>query len=190
MKNYFVIISIMIIFLVPLNVSVLADETTITSTEIQMPTDESYSKVSAVIRNSNGELVGIINYTVPISSESANRFAEPELHAKTLPQIPAFPVLEMVKIDGKQHQKSLPIRTEQILDADNCDDGTKPHLKNGIFERNGVCYFYLSMISASFGYTIENNDNLIHSFVGPHHGFILEYEDSIKILWTIFVPTD
>ena len=51
----------MIIFLVPLNVSVLADETTITSTEIQMPTDESYSKVSAVIRNSNGELVGIIN---------------------------------------------------------------------------------------------------------------------------------
>ena len=190
MKNYFVIISIMIIFLVPLNVSVLADETTITSTEIQMPTDESYSKVSAVIRNSNGELVGIINYTVPISSESANRFAEPELHAKTLPQIPAFPVLEMVKIDGKQHQKSLPIRTEQILDADNCDDGTKLHLKNGIFERNGVCYFYSSAVYASFGYLIQNNDNLIHTFSGPHHGYILEYGDSVKILWTIFVPTD
>ena len=46
------------------------------------------------------------------------------------------------------------------------------------------------MISASFGYTIENNDNLIHSFVGPHHGFILEYGDSIKVLWTIFVPAD
>jgi len=180
----------LIIFLVPLNVSVLADETTVTSTEIQMPTDESYSKLSFVIRNSNGELVGIINSTTPIVSESANRLTEPELHTKMLPNVPAFPVIEMVKIDGKQHQKSLPVRTEQILDADNCDDGTKSHLKNGIFERNGVCYFYSSTVHASFGYLIQNNDNLIHTFAGPHHGFILEYGDSVKTLWTIFVPTD
>ena len=183
MKNYFVIISIMIIFLIPLNASALTDEALqewvaeisgmeLTSIEYE---NQPHASAYVTLRNSNAELVGVIHIT------ASQYLDHPIFYAYLNEQ----PVVENVTIEGTQYEMSV-IPVVFNIHPTFCFD------QAGMGQGNihDLCFFYTftSQLDASF--EVKNQKHRITAFSGLHHGFLTAADDRINMIWTALIPTN
>ena len=189
MKNYFVIISVMIILLVPLNANALTVETfeqwmsEIDVGGMTLIKDKNQPQASAyiTIRNSNGDLVGV-NYV------TATEYLEHPLFYHLLNE---RNVSKNVTLEGTQYQMLDLVTTSESIDAD-CNNAAQRITGYGTI--NDVCFFYSfgSDFSAILGVIDPENVTAdgynISLFHGLHHGFIVEEGDTINMVWTILMP--
>ena len=183
MKNHFVVISIMIIFLIPLNVSALTDETLqewlmeALGSELVNIEYENQPHASAYVtlRNSSGELVGVTHVT-------ASQYLEHPIFYAFLNE---QPVVENVTIEGMQYEMKV-IPVEFNVNPAFCFD------QKGVGQGNihDLCFFYTftSQLDASF--EVKNQKHRITAFSGLHHGFLTDGGDRIDMNWTALVPTN
>ena len=201
MKNYLVIISISIIFLVPTQVPTLSgtfddEEQFDKSTDygyipIEWQQDEGLPYVSSylTVRNSNDVLVGALHFTTPISKENI-------VFSPTF----VIPVRENLIIEEvcnrstgacvpTQFQVSKPSQTKDFIDIDcnNMDNHTKIPGYGDIYD---TCFFY----TFGTGYTpLLTNPETGEStrltlWSSLHHGYISEDGDTVNIDWTVIFP--
>ena len=189
MKNYFVVISVMIILLVPLNANALTVETfeqlmsEIDVGGMTLIKDKNQPHASAyiTIRNSNGDLVGV-NYV------TATEYLEHPLFYHLLNE---RNVSKNVTLEGTQYQMLDLVTTSEFIDAD-CNNAAQRITGYGTI--NDVCFFYSfgSELSAHLGAIDPENmivdDYNVSLFHGLHHGFIVEEGDTISMVWTTLIP--
>ena len=189
MKNYFVVISVMIILLVPLNANALTVETfeqlmsEIDVGGMTLIKDKNQPHASAyiTIRNSNGDLVGV-NYV------TATEYLEHPLFYHLLNE---RNVSKNVTLEGTQYQMLDLVTTSEFIDAD-CNNAAQRITGYGTI--NDVCFFYSfgSDFSARLGVIDPENVAVdgynVSLFHGLHHGFIVEEGDTINMVWTILIP--
>ena len=189
MKNYFVVISVMIILLVPLNANALTVETfeqlmsEIDVGGMTLIKDKNQPHASAyiTIRNSNGDLVGV-NYV------TATEYLEHPLFYHLLNE---RNVSKNVTLEGTQYQMLDLVTTSESIDAD-CNNAAQRITGYGTI--NDVCFFYSfgSDFSARLGVIDPENVAVdgynLSLFHGLHHGFIVEEGDTISMVWTILIP--
>ena len=189
MKNYFVVIFVMIILLVPLNANALTVETLeqlmseIDVGGMTLIKDKNQPHASAyiTIRNSNGDLVGV-NYV------TATEYLEHPLFYHLLNE---RNVSKNVTLEGTQYQMLDLVTTSEFIDAD-CNNAAQRITGYGTI--NDVCFFYSfgSDFSASLGVIDPENMAVdgynVSLFHGLNHGFIVEEGDIINMVWTILIP--
>ena len=198
MKNYLVIISISIIFLVPTQVPTLSgtfddEEQFDKSTNygyipIEWQPDEGLPYVSSylTVRNSNDELVGALHFTTPLSK--GNMVFNPAF---------VIPVRENLIIEEvcnrstgacvpTQFQVSKPSQTKDFIDIDcnNMDNRSKILGYGNIYD---TCFFYTFrtgftplLTNAETGESIS-----VTLWNSLHHGYIAEDGDSVTTDWTV-----
>ncbi len=189
MKNYFVIISVMIILLVPLNANALTVETLeqwmseIDVGGMTLIKDKNQPQATAyiTIRNSNGDLVGV-------SYVAATEYLEHPLFYHLLNE---RNVSKNVTFEGTQYQMLDLVTTSEFIDAD-CNNAAQRITGYGTI--NDVCFFYSfgSDFSALLGVMDPENMAVdgynVSLFHGLHHGFIVEEGDTINMVWTTLIP--
>ena len=189
MKNYFVVISVMIILLVPLNANALPVETfeqwmsEIDVSGMTLIKDKNQPQATAyiTIRNSNGDLVGV-NYV------TATEYLEHPLFYHLLNE---RNVSKNVTFEGTQYQMLDLVTTSEFIDAD-CNNAAQRITGYGTI--NDVCFFYSfgSDFSALLGVMDPENMAVdgynVSLFHGLHHGFIVEEGDTISMVWTTLIP--
>ena len=189
MRNYFVIISVMIILLVPLNANALTVETLeqwmseIDVGGMTLIKDKNQPHASAyiTIRNSNGDLVGV-NYV------TATEYLEHPLFYHLLNE---RNVSKNVTLEGTQYQMLDLVTTSEFIDGD-CNNAAQRITGYGTI--NDVCFFYSfgSDFSARLGVIDPENMTVdgysVSLFHGLHHGFIVEEGDTISMVWTTLIP--
>ena len=181
MKNYFVVISLMIIFLMPLNVSALTDETLqewlmeTSGSELVKIEYENQPHASAYItlRNSNGELVGVSHVT-------ASQYLEHPIFYAFLNE---QPVIQNVTIEGTQYEMKV-IPAEFNIHPAFCFD------QKGMGQGNihDLCFFYTFTSKLDASFEVKNQKHRITAFSGLHHGFLTEGGDRINMNWTALIP--
>ena len=180
MKNYFVVISIMIIFLIPLNVSAISEEAwqEWLKGDINYRVNIEYENqphayAYIALRNSNGELVGVSHVT-------ASQYLEHPIFYAFLNE---QPVIQNVTIEGTQYEMKV-IPAELNIHPAFCFD------QKGMGQGNihDLCFFYgfASKLDASF--EVKNQKHRITAFSGLHHGFLTEGGDRINMNWTALIP--
>ena len=192
MKNYFVVISVMIILLVPLNANALTVETfeqwmsEIDVSGMTLIKDKNQPHASAyiTIRNSNGDLVGV-NYV------TATEYLEHPLFYHLMDDPILVEVSKNVTLEGTQYRMLDLVTTNEFIDAD-CNNAAQRITGYGTI--NDVCFFYSfgSDFSAILGAIDPENVTAdgynISLFHGLHHGFIVEEGDTISMVWTTLIP--
>ncbi len=181
MKNYFVIISIMIIFLIPLNASALTEEMLqewlLSCCELVWIEDKNQPHAYGynLLRNSNGELVGVIHVT-------ASQYLDNPLFGAFLNE---QPVIENVTIEGTQFA-ILVLQAEVNNHPAFCFD----QKGMGQGDVNGQCFFYTFKTKLDAAFAANNQTYRITAFTGLHHGFLSEAGDIIHVSWTALIPTN
>ena len=200
MKNYFVVISIMIIFLIPLNVSALTDETFqewLMGTEgsaYQECTAEAASGIQVdcgleltniehenqphasayvTLRNSNGDLVGVTHITASYYLE------HPIFYAFINEQ----PLIENVTIEGMQYEMRV-----MPLELYNHPDFCLAQQGMGQENIHDTCFFYTFTTKLDTSFVVKNQKHTITAFSALHHGFLTEGGDRINVNWTALIP--
>ena len=184
MKNYFVIISIMIIFLVPLNASAGTDES------LDNITDDSpnpYVSSHLTLHNRHGELVGAIHFDTILSNNNPV-FS----HPFTIPLSENLVIKEVCNASMStcvptQYQVSVPIQTEYLVDAD-CNNAAQENLGYGnIYD---TCFFYA--FTTDFTPLLTNQETgeslSMTLWNSLHHGYVAEAGDTVTVNWTILIP--
>ena len=184
MKNYFVVISIMIIFLVPLNASAGTDE------PLDNIVDDSpnpYVSAYLMLHNEHGELVGAIHFDTILSNNNPV-FS----HPFTIPLSENLVIKEVCNASMStcvptQYQVSLPIQTEYPVDAD-CNNAAQENLGYGnIYD---TCFFYA--FTTDFTPLLTNQETgeslSMTMWNSLHHGYVAEAGDTVTINWTILIP--
>ena len=173
MKNYFVIISIMIIFLIPLNVGALVDEPLLDNIADEK---QPYVSSNLTLHNSNGELVGAIHFNTVLSKNNVI-FGDNFI----------IPISKNMTIKDAQYQMGVPIQTEQIVDAD-CNNASQRAMGYGnIYD---ACFFYMFKTGYTPIVDVEGKKYAITVFDSLHHGFVVEEGDRVNIDWIFLIPTN
>ena len=180
MKNYFVVISIMIIFLIPLNVSAISEE----AWQEWLKGDVNYrvnieyenqphAYAYIALRNSNGELVGVSHVT-------ASQYLEHPIFYAFLNE---QPVIQNVTIEGTQYEMKV-IPAEFNIHPAFCFD------QKGMGQGNihDLCFFYTFTSKLDASFEVKNQKHRITAFSGLHHGFLTEGGDRINMNWTALIP--
>ena len=182
MKNYFVVISIMIIFLIPLNVSAISEEAwqEWLKGDINYRVNIEYENqphayAYIALRNSNGELVGVSHVT-------ASQYLEHPIFYAFLNE---QPVIQNVTIEGTQYEMKV-IPAELNIHPAFCFD------QKGMGQGNihDLCFFYTFTSKLDASFEVKNQKHRITAFSGLHHGFLTEGGDRINMNWTALIPTN
>ena len=181
MKNYFVVISIMIIFLIPLNASALTDEALqewvaeisgmeLTSIEYE---NQPHASAYVTLRNSSGELVGVTHVT-------ASQYLEHPIFYAFLNE---QPVIENVTIEGTQYEMKV-MEYEKNIHPASCFD------QKGMGQGNihDLCFYYWFTTNLDATFEVENQKHRITAFSGTNHGLLAEGGDRINMIWTVLIP--
>ncbi|NWJ20979.1 hypothetical protein HX849_00465 [Marine Group I thaumarchaeote] len=180
MKNYFVVISIMIIFLIPLNVSAISEEAwqEWLKGDINYRVNIEYENqphayAYIALRNSNGELVGVSHVT-------ASQYMEHPIFYAFLNE---QPTIENVTIEGTQYEMKV-IPAEINIHPAFCFD------QKGMGQGNihDLCFFYTFTSKLDASFEVKNQKHRITAFSGLHHGFLTEGGDRINMNWTALIP--
>ncbi|HIA97343.1 MAG TPA: hypothetical protein EYO14_03640 [Candidatus Nitrosopelagicus sp.] len=180
MKNYFVVISIMIIFLIPLNVSAISEEAwqEWLKGDINYRVNIEYENqphayAYIALRNSNGELVGVSHVT-------ASQYLEHPIFYAFLNE---QPVIQNVTIEGTQYEMKV-IPAEFNIHPAFCFD------QKGMGQGNihDLCFFYTFTSKLDASFEVKNQKHRITAFSGLHHGFLTEGGDRINMNWTALIP--
>ena len=180
MKNYFVVISIMIIFLIPLNVSAISEEAwqEWLKGDINYRVNIEYENqphayAYIALRNSNGELVGVGHVT-------ASQYMEhPIFYAFLNDQT----TVENVTIEGTQYEMKV-MEYEKNIHQASCFD------QKGIGQGNvhDRCFYYWFTTNLDATFEVENQKHRITAFSGTNHGLLAEGGDRINMIWTVLIP--
>ena len=182
MKNHFVVISIMIIFLIPLNVSAISEEAwqEWLKGDINYRVNIEYENqphayAYIALRNSNGELVGVGHVT-------ASQYMEHPIFYAFLNE---QPVIQNVTIEGTQYEMKV-IPAELNIHPAFCFD------QKGMGQGNihDLCFFYTFTSKLDASFEVKNQKHRITAFSGLHHGFLTEGGDRINMNWTALIPTN
>ena len=177
MKNYFVIISIMIIFLIPLNVGASPGDFSLD--------EQPYASTYVTLRNGNGELVGQIHFNDKLMEDASD--------------VPSGSVLSWfedtfgiltsknITINEVQYRMTDPIQTGEIIDAD-CNNASQKAMGYGnIYD---TCFFYA--FTTDFTPLLTNKETgeslSMTMWNSLHHGYVAEAGDTVTINWTILIP--
>jgi len=180
MKNYFVVISIMIIFLIPLNVSAISEEAwqEWLKGDINYRVNIEYENqphayAYIALRNSNGELVGVSHVT-------ASQYMEHPIFYAFLNE---QPVIENVTIEGTQYEMKV-MEYEKNIHQASCFD------QKGIGQGNvhDRCFYYWFTTNLDATFEVENQKHRITAFSGTNHGLLAEGGDRINMIWTVLIP--
>jgi hypothetical protein len=183
MKNLIIIISMIFVFLVPLNASAITDETlqkwALETSDSELTdiddTSQPHASAYAVLRNGNGELVGV-------SHVIASQYLEhPVLYA----YLDEHPLVENVTIEGTQFEmKTIPMTFN--ISPDQCSN------KKGAGQGNihDACFFYSFSTGLGMSFEVQNQKHSVTGFSGLHHGIIFESGDRINMIWNTLVPTN
>ena len=180
MKNYFVVISIMTIFLIPLNVSAISEEAwqEWLKGDINYRVNIEYENqphayAYIALRNSNGELVGVSHVT-------ASQYLEHPIFYAFLNE---QPVIQNVTIEGTQYEMKV-IPAEFNIHPAFCFD------QKGMGQGNihDLCFFYTFTSKLDASFEVKNQKHRITAFSGLHHGFLTEGGDRINMNWTALIP--
>ena len=175
----------MVVFLIPLNASAFTDEmleewllNCCKQVEIE-DKSQPHAYGYSLIRNSNGELVGVVPVT-------ASTVLDNPLLAAILNEQPV--------IEGTQFAISV-FQMEVNNHPAFCFD--QKGLGQG--DMNGQCFFYTfkTQLDAAFATQTEVRQeglyyvaNRVTAFAGVHHGFISEAGDRINVIWATLVPAN
>ena len=182
MKNYFVVISIMIIFLIPLNVSAISEEAwqEWLKGDINYRVNIEYENqphayAYIALRNSNGELVGVSHVT-------ASQYMEHPIFYAFLNE---QPVIENVTIEGTQYEMKV-MEYEKNIHPASCLD------QKGMGQGNihDLCFYYWFTTNLDATFEVENQKHRITAFSGTNHGLLAEGGDRINMIWTVLIPTN
>ena len=182
MKNYFVVISIMIIFLIPLNVSAISEEAwqEWLKGDINYRVNIEYENqphayAYIALRNSNGELVGVSHVT-------ASQYMEHPIFYAFLNE---QPVIENVTIEGTQYEMKV-MEYEKNIHPASCFD------QKGMGQGNihDLCFYYWFTTNLDATFEVENQKHRITAFSGTNHGLLAEGGDRINMIWTVLIPTN
>ena len=180
MKNYFVVISIMIIFLIPLNVSAISEEAwqEWLKGDINYRVNIEYENqphayAYIALRNSNGELVGVSHVT-------ASQYMEHPIFYAFLNE---QPTIENVTIEGTQYEMKV-MEYEKNIHQASCFD------QKGIGQGNlhDRCFYYWFTTNLDATFEVENQKHRITAFSGTNHGLLAEGGDRINMIWTVLIP--
>jgi len=180
MKNYFVVISIMIIFLIPLNVSAISEEAwqEWLKGDINYRVNIEYENqphayAYIALRNSNGELVGVSHVT-------ASQYMEHPIFYAFLNE---QPVIENVTIEGTQYEMKV-MEYEKNIHPASCLD------QKGMGQGNihDLCFYYWFTTNLDATFEVENQKHRITAFSGTNHGLLAEGGDRINMIWTVLIP--
>ena len=171
----------MIIFLIPLNASALTEEMLqewlLSCCELVWIEDKNQPHAYGynLLRNSNGELVGVIHVT-------AAQYLDNPLFGAFLNE---QPVIENVTIEGTQFA-ILVLQAEVNNHPAFCFD------QKGMGQGNlhDQCFFYTFETKLDATFTANNLMHRITAFSGLHHGFLSEAGDRIGVSWTTLIPTN
>ena len=182
MKNYFVVISIMIIFLIPLNVSAISEEAwqEWLKGDINYRVNIEYENqphayAYIALRNSNGELVGVSHVT-------ASQYMEHPIFYAFLNE---QPTIENVTIEGTQYEMKV-MEYEKNIHPASCFD------QKGMGQGNihDLCFYYWFTTNLDATFEVENQKHRITAFSGTNHGLLAEGGDRINMIWTVLIPTN
>ena len=180
MKNHFVVISIMIIFLIPLNVSAISEEAwqEWLKGDINYRVNIEYENqphayAYIALRNSNGELVGVGHVT-------ASQYMEHPIFYAFLNE---QPVIENVTIEGTQYEMKV-MEYEKNIHPASCFD------QKGMGQGNihDLCFYYWFTTNLDATFEVENQKHRITAFSGTNHGLLAEGGDRINMIWTVLIP--
>ena len=180
MKNYFVVISIMIIFLIPLNVSAISEEAwqEWLKGDINYRVNIEYENqphayAYIALRNSNGELVGVSHVT-------ASQYMEHPIFYAFLNE---QPTIENVTIEGTQYEMRV-MEYEKNVHPASCFD------QKGMGQGNihDLCFYYWFTTNLDATFEVENQKHRITAFSGTNHGLLAEGGDRINMIWTVLIP--
>ena len=180
MKNYFVVISIMIIFLIPLNVSAISEEAwqEWLKGDINYRVNIEYENqphayAYIALRNSNGELVGVSHVT-------ASQYMEHPIFYAFLNE---QPTIENVTIEGTQYEMKV-MEYEKNIHPASCFD------QKGMGQGNihDLCFYYWFTTNLDATFEVENQKHRITAFSGTNHGLLAEGGDRINMIWTVLIP--
>ena len=180
MKNHFVVISIMIIFLIPLNVSAISEEAwqEWLKGDINYRVNIEYENqphayAYIALRNSNGELVGVSHVT-------ASQYMEHPIFYAFLNE---QPVIENVTIEGTQYEMKV-MEYEKNIHPASCLD------QKGMGQGNihDLCFYYWFTTNLDATFEVENQKHRITAFSGTNHGLLAEGGDRINMIWTVLIP--
>jgi len=180
MKNHFVVISIMIIFLIPLNVSAISEEAwqEWLKGDINYRVNIEYENqphayAYIALRNSNGELVGVSHVT-------ASQYMEHPIFYAFLNE---QPVIENVTIEGTQYEMKV-MEYEKNIHPASCFD------QKGMGQGNihDLCFYYWFTTNLDATFEVENQKHRITAFSGTNHGLLAEGGDRINMIWTVLIP--
>ena len=171
----------MIIFLIPLNASALTEEMLqewlLSCCELVWIEDKNQPHAYGynLLRNSNGELVGVIHVT-------ASQYLDNPLFGAFLNE---QPVIENVTIEGTQFA-ILVLQAEVNNHPAFCFD------QKGMGQGNihDLCFFYTFTSKLDASFEVKNQKHRITAFSGLHHGFLTEGGDRINMNWTTLIPTN
>ena len=169
----------MIIFLIPLNASALTEEMLqellLSCCELVLIEDKNQPHAYGynLLRNSNGELVGVIHVT-------ASQYLDNPLFDAFLNE---QPVIENVTIEGTQFAVSV-FQKEVNNHPAFCFD------QKGMGQGNihDLCFFYTFTSKLDASFEVKNQKHRITAFSGLHHGFLTEGGDRINMNWTALIP--
>ena len=180
MKNHFVVISIMIIFLIPLNVSAISEEAwqEWLKGDINYRVNIEYENqphayAYIALRNSNGELVGVGHVT-------ASQYMEHPIFYAFLNE---QPTIENVTIEGTQYEMKV-MEYEKNIHPASCFD------QKGMGQGNihDLCFYYWFTTNLDATFEVENKKHRITAFSGTNHGLLAEGGDRINMIWTVLIP--
>ena len=180
MKNHFVVISIMIIFLIPLNVSAISEEAwqEWLKGDINYRVNIEYENqphayAYIALRNSNGELVGVGHVT-------ASQYMEHPIFYAFLNE---QPTIENVTIEGTQYEMKV-MEYEKNIHPASCFD------QKGMGQGNihDLCFYYWFTTNLDATFEVENQKHRITAFSGTNHGLLAEGGDRINMIWTVLIP--
>ena len=180
MKNHFVVISIMIIFLIPLNVSAISEEAwqEWLKGDINYRVNIEYENqphayAYIALRNSNGELVGVGHVT-------ASQYMEHPIFYAFLNE---QPTIENVTIEGTQYEMKV-MEYEKNIHPASCFD------QKGMGQGNihDLCFFYTFTSKLDASFEVKNQKHRITAFSGTNHGLLAEGGDRINMIWTVLIP--
>ena len=171
----------MIIFLIPLNASALTEEMLqewlLSCCELVWIEDKNQPHAYGynLLRNSNGELVGVIHVT-------ASQYLDNPLFGAILNE---QPVIENVTIEGTQFAISTTEFRGKVTNGGSFDQKGM-----GQGDVNGKCFFYTFMTKLDATFTANNLMHRVTAFSGLHHGYLSEAGDRISVSWTTLIPTN
>ena len=180
MKNYFVVISIMIIFLIPLNVSAISEEAwqEWLKGDINYRVNIEYENqphayAYIALRHSTGELAGVSHVT-------ASQYMEHPIFYAFLNE---QPTIENVTIEGTQYEMKV-MEYEKNIHQASCFD------QKGIGQGNvhDRCFYYWFTTNLDATFEVENQKHRITAFSGTNHGLLAEGGDRINMIWTVLIP--